>query len=190
MKSLIDSGSPYVILFNCYIYIYIYIIFNALLNVYQQGYVLCNLFFLIFFIFYCVYHIHRKKSTIGKECLGRKGLRLTQRGTGKLVINFINKIRSLWRLTGSFHATNLVPSVTVSPNETDTSDSQNSRFKEQSESHYLGDSPDEILRHLNLKNINRLVIGHLNINSLRHKIDSLKLLVKNSLMSLWYLKQS
>ena len=43
-------------------YIYIYIIFNALLNVYQQGYVVCNLFFLIFFIFYCPYHIHIKKS--------------------------------------------------------------------------------------------------------------------------------
>ena len=152
-----------------------------MLSVYQQGYVLCNLFFLILFIFYCVYHIHVKKSTIGKEFLGRKGLHLTQRRTGKLAINFINKIRSLRRLTGSFHATNLVLSVTVSPNETDTSVSQNSQLKEQSENRYLGDSQDEILRHLNLKNVNRFVIGHLNINSLRNKIDSLKLLVKNSL---------
>ena len=45
----------------------------------------------------------------------------------------------------------------------------------------MGDSPDEILRHLKFKNVNRLVIGHLNINSLRNKFDSLKLLVKNSL---------
>ena len=29
--------------------------------------------------------------------------------------------------------------------------------------------------------MNRLVIGHLNINSLRNRFDSLKLLVKNSL---------
>ena len=34
-------------------------------------------------------------STIGKESLGKKGLHLTKRGTGKLAINFINKIRSL-----------------------------------------------------------------------------------------------
>ena len=34
-------------------------------------------------------------STIGKECLGKKGLHLTKRGTGKLAINFIDKIRSL-----------------------------------------------------------------------------------------------
>ena len=34
-------------------------------------------------------------STIGKECLDKKGLHLTKRGTGKLAINFINKIRSL-----------------------------------------------------------------------------------------------
>ena len=68
LRSLIDCGSPYVILFSClvvqffFIYVYIYF-FNALLNVYQQVYVACNLFFLIFFIFYCVYHIHRKKNT-------------------------------------------------------------------------------------------------------------------------------
>ena len=75
LKSLIDSGSPYVILFSClvvqiffiYIYIYIYIynfIFNALLNVYQQGYAVCNLFFLIFFIFLLCNHIHRKKNAM------------------------------------------------------------------------------------------------------------------------------
>ena len=125
--------------------------------------------------------IDKKNSTFDKECLGRKGLHLTRRETGKLAINFINKIRSLWRLTGSFHATNLAPSVRVSPNDTDTSVSQNSQFKEQFESRNLGDSPNEILHHLKFKNVNRLVIGHLNINSLRNKFDSLKLLVKNSL---------
>ena len=62
LKSLIDSGSPYVILFSCLVvqfHIYIYI-FNALLNVYHQGCVVYNVFFLIFFIFYCVYHIEKK----------------------------------------------------------------------------------------------------------------------------------
>ena len=34
-------------------------------------------------------------STIGKECLCKKGLYPIKRGTGKLAINFINKIRSL-----------------------------------------------------------------------------------------------
>ena len=34
-----------------------------MLNVYQQGYVVCKLFFLIFFVFNCVYHIHRKKKS-------------------------------------------------------------------------------------------------------------------------------
>ena len=74
MKSLIDSGSPFVILFSClvvqlffwciYIYIYTYFIFDVLLNIYQQGYVVCNLFFWIFFTFYCVYHIDRKKTPL------------------------------------------------------------------------------------------------------------------------------
>ena len=40
----------------------------------------------------------------------------------------MNKIRILWRLTDSFHAINLVPSVTVNPNDADASVSQNSQF--------------------------------------------------------------
>ena len=62
-----------------------------------------------------------------------------------------------------------------------TSVSQNLQFKEQSENQNLDDNADEILPHLKLKSVNRLVIGHFNINSLRNKFDSLKLLVKNSL---------
>ena len=48
-----------------------------------------------------------------------------------------------------------------------TSISQNSQFKEQSENQKLGEGADGILRHLKLKIVNRLVIGHLKINSLR-----------------------
>ena len=53
-------------LFSCsifviYIYIYINFIFNALLNVYYQGYVVYNLFFLIFF-FFIVYNIFIEKK--------------------------------------------------------------------------------------------------------------------------------
>ena len=67
------------------------------------------------------------------------------------------------------------------PNDADTSVSENSQFKEQSENQSLGDSADEILRHLKLKNVIRLVIGHLSINSLRNNFESLKFIVKNSL---------
>ena len=52
-------------------------------------------------------------------------------------------------------------------------------FKEQSENQNLSDSPDKILRHLKLKNMNRLAIDHLNINSLRNKFDTLRLFAKN-----------
>ena len=60
-----------------------------------------------------------------------------------------------------------------------TSVSQNSQFKEQFGNQNLSDIPDEILPHLKLKNMNRL-IGHLSINSLRNNIDTLKLLFKTS----------
>ena len=62
-----------------------------------------------------------------------------------------------------------------------TSYDQTRRQKVRSENQNLGDSADEILHRLKLKNLNRLAIGHLNINSYRKKFDSLKPLVKNSL---------
>ena len=49
------------------------------------------------------------------------------------------------------YVTDLVSLVTLSPNDADTSVSQNLQFK-------------EILPNLKLKNMNRLAIGHLNIN--------------------------
>ena len=51
----VTSYIIYIYIYIIYIYkynIYIYIIFNAMLNVYHQRYVVCNLFFLIFFTFY------------------------------------------------------------------------------------------------------------------------------------------
>ena len=53
-------------------------------------------------------------------------------------------IKLFMTVTDSFHATNLVSSVTVCTNDANTSVSQNSQFKEQSENQNLGDSPDEI----------------------------------------------
>ena len=52
LKSLNDSGLPYVIRFSCLVvqfFFIIYFIFNALLN--DQVSVVCNLFFFIFLIF-------------------------------------------------------------------------------------------------------------------------------------------
>ena len=49
------------------------------------------------------------------------------------------------------------------------------------ENQNLSDGANEIVHHLKFKNVNMLVIGHLNINSLRNKLNNLKLLIKNSL---------
>ena len=38
-----------------------------------------------------------------------------------------------------------------------------------------------ILKNVKLKNWNRLVIGHININSIRNKFESLKILIKGNL---------
>ena len=62
---------------------------------------------------------------IGKECLCKKDLHLIKGGTDQLTINFINKIRSLRRLTDNFQAPNLASSITARPNDAGTSASQN-----------------------------------------------------------------
>lgn len=126
------------------------------------------------------------KSNIDKECICKNGLHLIGRGSGKLAINFVDKIRNLWLLTNSFHPSHLLSSVTVIPNNADTFDAEQSLGEYQN----LGDSPDNSLHYLNLKNVNRIAIGHLNIISLRNKLNTLKLLFKIIQMSLWYPKQS
>ena len=42
-------------------------------------------------------------------------------------------------------------------------------------------NPSMILKNIKIKNLNRLVIGHININSLRHKFDSLKWIFKGNI---------
>lgn len=67
LKSLIDSASRYVIFFSYFIVqILAYIFLYTLLKVYHQGYILCNLFFLIFFHFFIMYIIF-----IEKKCFWR-----------------------------------------------------------------------------------------------------------------------
>ena len=44
-----------------------------------------------------------------------------------------------------------------------------------------GETPDILLNNLRLKNIDRLLIGHLNINSIRNKFDALKQMIKNNI---------
>ena len=41
--------------------------------------------------------------------------------------------------------------------------------------------PLKIIQDTKLKNVNRLVIGHLNINSLRNKFDALQMLIKDNI---------
>ena len=42
-------------------------------------------------------------------------------------------------------------------------------------------NPSDILKKIKLSNVNRLVIGHININSLRNKFESLKILIKGNI---------
>ena len=67
LKSLIDSGSPYAIFFSLvvhFFFFYTYFIFNTMLNVYHQGYVMYVITFLNIFHFFCVYIIFMEGKKI------------------------------------------------------------------------------------------------------------------------------
>ena len=44
-----------------------------------------------------------------------------------------------------------------------------------------GETPDILLNNLRLKNIDRLITGHININSIRNKFEALKQIIKNNI---------
>ena len=62
---------------------------------------------------------------MGKECLGKEGLHFIEKGRDELAINDINKTKSFWLLSDSFHVKNLFSLVTIIPNDANTAVSQN-----------------------------------------------------------------
>ena len=104
--------------------------------------------------------------------LNRSGLHLNFMGTNRLANNFLDCI-SLWN-------SNILPSLTFLNENYPTNENLfcvNDGISEDSDRNEL--DPSNILKNLKLKNVNRLIIGHLNINSISSKIELLKAIVQD-----------
>ena len=113
--------------------------------------------------------------------LNKGGLHLNLRGLGKLAINFVRRIKKIvttWQVTGSFHKASSFDTDEVrfrffaNLGYTEKSDKSaiNQLNGTNSEESLKNDALNEICK----KNPNRIIIAHLNINSVRNKFEMLK----------------
>ena len=128
--------------------------------------------------------------------LNKGGLHLNPRASGKLAINFIRRIKkfvTIWRVTGGFHKAssfdnevNFRPFASLGYTEKTEKSAINQLNDTNSEERLKNDALNEIRK----KNQNRIIIAHLNINSIRNKFEMLKEVVGNNIDILLILKQS
>ena len=97
----------------------------------------------------------------GKKHLGNRGLHLNEHGTSRLAMNYIATIRKLCNNVG-YQKCDLDLKPTK-PTET---------FKTIESS--CEECPFEILKKIQINNVNRVVTGHVNINSVRNKFVMLQ----------------
>ena len=109
-----------------------------------------------------------KNFNIVKRHLGNKGLHLNEHGTSRLAMNYIATIRKLWKNVGYSKCDfDLKP---IKPTETFKTIESNCE-----------EGPIGILKKIRINNVTRVVIGHININSIRNKFDMLSSMVKDSI---------
>ena len=106
-------------------------------------------------------------DNIKEEHLGIKKLHLNRKGNSIFAKNLLNFIEGNW----------------------DISPLGDSYYESENASNTIITNAKRILRDIRTSNINRLVFGHLNINSLRTKFDFLCEQIEGSVDVLWYLNQ-
>ena len=107
-------------------------------------------------------------DNIKEEHLGIKKLHLNRKGNSIFAKNLLNFIEGNW----------------------DIGPLGDSYYESENASSTIITNAKHILRDIRTSNINRLVFGHLNINSLRTKFDFLCDKMKDLLMFSWYLNQN
>ena len=119
--------------------------------------------------------------------LNKGGLRLNPRGSGKLVINFIRRIKKFvttWRVTGSFHkALSLDTEVNFRSfaNLGYTEKSDKSAINQPNGTNSKETLKNDALNEIRQKNPNRIIIAHLNINPIRNKFEILREVLGNKI---------
>ena len=127
-----------------------------------------------------------ENDNISSEHLGQKGLHINPKGKGRLALNFMKQIRKFWRSVERLNESFLPFDL---PDKTDHKvlrKSENLLFKPLNEENTYDIRE---LKHLRNENPYRVIIGHININSIRNKFESLVKYVGNNLDNLCYQKQ-
>ena len=119
-----------------------------------------------------------ENGNISAQHLGRKGLHLNSKGKGRLAINFLNHIRKFWRPVEHL-------------NEPLPLNNQTEKVEHNVSVKLESRPPEPIidrntkgickLKQLRNQNLDRIIIGHLNITSTRNKFESLVSFAGNKL---------
>ena len=112
--------------------------------------------------------------------LNKGGLHLNLRDLGKLAINFITRSKKFvttWRVTGSFYkASHFDTEVNFRffTNLGYTEKSDKSAINQLNSTNSEESLKNDTLNEIRKKNSNRIIMAHLNINSIRNKFEMLK----------------
>ena len=109
-----------------------------------------------------------KNFNIVKKHSGNRGLHLNEHGTSRLAMNYITTTRKLWNNVGyPKYAFDLKP---IKPTKIFTTIESNCE-----------EGPFENLKKIRINNVNRVVIAHINISSIRNKFDMLSSMVNDNI---------
>ena len=135
-------------------------------------------------------------KNISRKHLGYKGLHLNSYGSSRLAMNLISVIKKLWN-DASYPTDSLEykysESKKTNPNTNiysclEQSSTDNISFIDENEKSSESTSFLNKLKATRIANINRLMIGHININSIRNKFEMLSNSIKaisNSINAIW-----
>ena len=110
--------------------------------------------------------------------LGKKGVHLNKKGKQRLELNFLGKLRNLWWSTEHLENKGLEQSI---KNKSGNCDSSINPLLSSESSIKEPNAPYSKLHELRKNNPFRVIIGHLNINSIRNKFDPLKEIFKDNI---------
>ena len=113
------------------------------------------------------FEIVKNFNIVGKY-LENRGLQLNDHGTSRLAMNYIAAIRKLWNNVG-------YPKCDFDLKPTEFTEA----FKKIEGN--CEDGPLEILKKIRINNVTRVLIGHININSIRNKFNMLHSMVKDNI---------
>ena len=117
--------------------------------------------------------------------ISKGGLHLNPRGLGKLAISFIVRIKKFattWRVTGNFHGASSFDSQINFRSFTNLG---NTNKSDQSAINWVNETSsremlkNDVLNEIHKKKPNRIIIAHLNMNSIQNKLEMLKEIMGN-----------